>query len=130
MLKNLIAIIFGFKFLTMLTLVLYDFLSKTSYIEIAHDSSVTLLFRSVGIILTICFAFLTYGLIRCKKWVFYLYSSILLILIIFIGWVMLMMARYESFSIITLLIATLIMLTVPVLIEIYFIRIRKTVLVK
>jgi hypothetical protein len=130
MLKNILTIIFGFKFLVMMSLLLFDLLSPDTYVEVAHDDTVTLLFRSVGFFLAASFGLLTLGLLRSKRWVVYLYSFLLLLLIIVVIYVSHLFISYEAFRLPVITFSALAIISLPVLIEILMLKMHKTMLVK
>ncbi|MDH4157349.1 MAG: hypothetical protein OEW00_08750 [candidate division Zixibacteria bacterium] len=130
MLKNLLTAAFALKFLVWVVILVYDLSYPSTYVEIGADSSITVLFRAVAALLIVYFGLLTYGLLRSKRWVVYLYSTLLLILIVFVVRQVIMFALYETFGLPVLLGGAVLVLAVPVLIEIYLISIRKTALVR
>ena len=101
MLRNLLTAVFALKFLAWVVILVYD---------LSYPS--------------------TYGLLRSRRWVIYLYTTLLLLLIVFVVRQVIMFALYETFGLPVLLGGAVLVLVVPVLIEIYLISIRKTVLVR
>ena len=130
MLRNLLTAVFALKFLAWVVILVYDLSYPSTYVEIGGDSSTTVLFHTVAVLLIVYFGLLTYGLLRSRRWVIYLYTTLLLLLIVFVVRQVIMFALYETFGLPVLLGGAVLVLVVPVLIEIYLISIRKTVLVR
>ena len=130
MLRNLLTAVFALKFLAWVVILVYDLSYPSTYVEIGGDSSTTVLFHTVAALLIVYFGLLTYGLLRSRRWVIYLYTTLLLLLIVFVVRQVIMFALYETFGLPVLLGGAVLVLVVPVLIEIYLISIRKTVLVR